>query len=158
MLAEYGQGGRKGKRKRKNKGADDDFDLGDLTAFKRTKTMAQAARGSVFINKKAKGRQIDVSGANMDLASDREEDELALNKRASMDSMDGNKYSLKQYNRDRKARLYQFDYSMDAPIEEEPETMDIKVMNATKLKINCMGNLEVSLFWEEKLAVLIRTA
>ena len=29
---------------------------------------------------------------------------------------------------------------------------------ANKLSLNCFGNLEISLFWEEKLAILIRTA
>ena len=36
--------------------------------------------------------------------------------------------------------------------------MDMKVSQANKLETNCLGNLEISLFWEEKLAVLLRTA
>ena len=36
--------------------------------------------------------------------------------------------------------------------------MDLKVQQAMKLKTNCFGNLEISLFWEEKLAILLRTA
>lgn len=31
-------------------------------------------------------------------------------------------------------------------------------MMANKLSLNCFGNLEISLFWEEKLAILVRTA
>ena len=29
---------------------------------------------------------------------------------------------------------------------------------ANKLKLNCFGNLEISLFWEEKIIILIRIA
>mmetsp|Transcript_15167 Transcript_15167/g.20591 ORF Transcript_15167/g.20591 Transcript_15167/m.20591 type:complete len:81 (-) Transcript_15167:1822-2064(-) len=79
------------------------MDLGDLNMFKRTKTMA-GGRGSIFIPKKAKGRNIDFSGASPDPhQSDDEERELKRN--TSQDSMEGGKYSLKQYNRERKARL-----------------------------------------------------
>ena len=31
-------------------------------------------------------------------------------------------------------------------------------MMANKLQLNCFGNLEISLFWEEKFAVLVRIA
>jgi len=34
----------------------------------------------------------------------------------------------------------------------------MKVSHANRLRLNCLGNLEVSLFWEEKFAVLIRIA
>ena len=30
-------------------------------------------------------------------------------------------------------------------------------MMANKLNLNCFGNLEISLFWEEKLVIIVRT-
>ena len=68
------------------------------------------------------------------------------------------RYSLKTYNKDRKQKLFDFEYSRADDEEEPPESLDSKVMLANKLQLNCFGNLEVSLFWEEKFVVLIRIA
>jgi hypothetical protein len=68
------------------------------------------------------------------------------------------RFSLNVYNRDRKDRLYEFKYSKADPEEPAPESLDSKVMLANKLSTNCFGNLEISLFWEEKFVVLIRIA
>ena len=89
-------GNKKGKRKRKGKDGGDDALFDDLTnAFRRTKTGVHEKRGSIYIPKKAKGRQIDVSGARLDQASDRDEDELELKGMRSIDEFEGNKFSLK---------------------------------------------------------------
>ena len=68
------------------------------------------------------------------------------------------KYSLKQYNKDRKARLAAFNMYYKVEEEEEEQSIEMKVSMANKLEVNCFGNLEISLMWEEKLAMLIRIA
>ena len=47
---------------------------------------------------------------------------------------------------------------MDETVDGDEIDEDKKIMMANKLKLNCFGNLEISLFWEEKLIVLIRVA
>jgi len=84
----------------------------DISAFKRSATNVRG-RGSVYIPKQDKRKKIDFSGANLDQASDRDDDERKLNRNSSSLSETEGKFNLKQYNMDRKARLYQFDYSME---------------------------------------------
>ena len=75
-----------------------------------------------------------------------------------MSRSSANKYNLQAYNRDRKRRLNEFDFRT-VPVEEEEESdFDKQVMQANKLKVNCLGNLEISLFWEEKIVMLIKIA
>ena len=52
--------------------------------------------------------------------------------------------------------LREFDYTMDATQDEDDDNFDQQVLMANKLNLNCFGNLEISLFWEEKFVVLIR--
>ena len=130
------------------------LDLDELEGLKRTKTHKRG-RGSIFVPKKT-NRRIDISGASPE-AHQSDDDDRDLKRNTSNDSLEG-RFSLKQYNKDRKARLAKFDLNYQKEEEEEEETMDTKVSMANKLQLNCFGNLEVSLFWEEKFAVLMRIA
>lgn len=100
--------------------------------------------------------QIDFSGA-LPEGHQSEDEELALKKHDSEDNLE-TKYSLKQYNKDRKARLAAFNMYYKVEEEEEEQSIEMKVSMANKLEVNCFGNLEISLMWEEKLAMLIRIA
>lgn len=62
------------------------------------------------------------------------------------------------YNRERKQKLHEFDFTMDRGDEEPEDDFEEKVLMANKLNLNCFGNLEISLFWEEKFAIMVRTA
>lgn len=115
------------------------------------------ARKSIFIPKKAnlrKSKDIDYTDDKQGPGASDDEDDSAsdINKSAS------SRYNLKAYNRDRKQRLNEFDFTTVPVEEEEDDDFDKQVMSANKLKLNCFGNLEISLFWEEKFALLIRVA
>jgi hypothetical protein len=66
--------------------------------------------------------------------------------------------NLKDYNNSRKAMLPKFDVTRDDIDDEETFNEANEVEKANTLKQDrCTGNLEVSLFWEEKIAIVIRT-
>lgn len=90
--------------------------------------------------------------------SDDEEDDNSVKSGGAQSSNNGSRYNLIAYNKDRKIRLNEFDYTMDQGDEEEDNDFEKQVMMANKLNLNCFGNLEISLFWEEKFAIMIRIA
>ena len=68
-----------------------------------------------------------------------------------------NRFDLIRYNKSRKLKLKEFDFATD--LEEKKELdLEEEVSKATALKENpCTKNLEISLFWEEKVVILIRS-
>ena len=64
--------------------------------------------------------------------------------------------NLKDYNEKRCAYLHEW----HVPIEEDEDDNDDEneaVEEANRLKANpCTGNLEISLFWEEKILIIVR--
>ena len=117
------------------------------------------ARKSIFVPKKAdlrNKRDIDFSGVDLHGNSDDEDEDSQASGKHS--SNQGSRYNLLAYNKDRKRKLNEFDFTMDRGDDEEDDDFDKQVMMANKLNLNCFGNLEISLFWEEKLAILVRTA
>lgn len=116
-------------------------------------------RKSIFIPKQASTRKIkniETAGGNLGGANSEEED-LNISKEISGSRRGGDRYNLLRYNRQRKQKLREFSFVDDTDADEELDE-DKQVMMANKLKLNCFGNLEISLFWEEKLIILIRIA
>ena len=64
--------------------------------------------------------------------------------------------NLKDYNEKRRGYLHEW----HVPIEEDENDNDDEneaVEEANRLKANpCTGNLEISLFWEEKILIIVR--
>ena len=68
-----------------------------------------------------------------------------------------NKLDLVAYNQRRKEKLREFDFKKDHEDEVKEDDLEDAVNKATALKENdCNGNLSISLFWEEKIAIMIR--
>lgn len=86
------------------------------------------ARKSVFVPKKAElkaKRDIDISGADMKRAGN-SDDEDEINSQVSGQNMSqsGSRYNLLSYNRERKIRLNEFDYTMDRGDTEEDDDFE----------------------------------
>jgi len=116
-------------------------------------------RASIFIPKKATPSKmrdnLDVSASQAKMVESEDDDDDSF---ADIKTKSGKgRYNLLSYNRERKKRLNEFDFT-EAPAEEEDDKgFDHLVMMANKLNVNCLGNLEISLFWEEKIFIFIRT-
>ena len=65
---------------------------------------------------------------------------------------------MRAYNEEREHKLARFDFSLGDTREEPTFNLDTEVEEAMKLKESCWtGNLQISLFWEEKVVMIIRT-
>lgn len=67
-----------------------------------------------------------------------------------------NRFNLLGYNRQRRDKLNEFDFQTNLETEEEEDDQDSKISQANRLKLNCWQNLEISLFWEEKIFMMVR--
>lgn len=69
---------------------------------------------------------------------------------------DGEKVNnLAEYNRRRRDMLYEWEVPIPEKDQEVSEQQAIAAANALKTNA-CTGNLEISLFWEEKIIIIIR--
>ena len=107
-------------------------------------------------------RDLDFSGVDNGQNSDDEDiedkdDQISQVSGKHSNSISGSRYNLLAYNKDRKNRLNEFDFTIQRSETEEDDDFEQQVMMANKLNLNCFGNLEISLFWEEKLVIIVRT-
>lgn len=99
--------------------------------------------------------QLDLSDNERTPHSDGEDDESDLSPSPSK-VKNKDRYNLLNYNSERKEKLFEFDYSQEKTKDPEFD-LDDEIAMATKIKTNkCNGDLEISLFWEEKLVIMIR--
>ena len=121
----------------------------------RQQTVAQK-RKSVMVPRLLKeADQLDLSdNANEYNSDDDNSYSMSPDKRRNKD-----RYNLLNYNSERKDKLNEFDYTQDEIKLEEETDLDKKVADANNLRTHpCTGNLEISLFWEEKIAIIFRFA
>jgi hypothetical protein len=86
-------------------------------------------------------------------------EDLAINRVIERNADGTEKYSLKAYNANRQLKLPSFDFQPKPIKKEAPVELSAKVADANRLTFDkCTGNLEISLFWEEKFFTLLRIA
>jgi hypothetical protein len=56
----------------------------------------------------------------------------------------------------REQRLYEFDFQPGPVVKPVPKDPVQELLNAMKFDVGCMGNLEISLYWEEKIVLFFR--
>ena len=128
--------------------------------LKRQKTVAAAKqRKSIFGALTTNQMHKKVNFADgLDLSAEKDHQSVASSDSESEgEKKKGERMDLLGYNRDRKAKLREFNFQKEDEGVKEEVDIEEEVSKATSLQENpCTKNLEVSLFWEEKLLLLLR--